>query len=148
MNRVGVHINTASYKLLSYVSGLSLGTAKKIVNFRDSQGEFLSRKDLEKVPGLGPKTFEQAAGFLRVAESSEPLDRSAIHPERYSLVEKMAEGLNVSVKDLVGSKELIATINLEEYVSEEIGLPTLLDIADELAKPGRDPRESGSKFLF
>ena len=142
VNKVGVELNTASAPLLSYVAGLSSALAKKIVAHRDQAGIFVDRSALLKVPGLGPKTFEQAAGFLRVRESAHPLDRSAVHPERYALVEQMAADLGVSAQELVGNAELAKRIDIRKYVGDDIGEPTLRDIVAELAKPGRDPRAS------
>ena len=140
VNRVGVELNTASASLLGYVAGLGPGMAKKIVLHREARGRFASRSALREVAGLGPKTFEQAAGFLRVRESVEPLDRSAVHPERYTLVEQIARDLGVEISALVGNAELAKRIDIRRYVSPEVGEPTLRDIVAELAKPGRDPR--------
>jgi uncharacterized protein len=140
VNRVGVELNTASAPLLSYVAGVGATLAKKIVAHRDQAGIFPSRAALLKVPGLGPKTFEQAAGFLRVHESDEPLDRSAVHPERYTLIERMAQDVGVSARELVGNPELAKRVEIRKYVGGDIGEPTLRDIVAELAKPGRDPR--------
>jgi len=140
VNQVGVNLNQASEALLSYVSGITKNVAKAIVAHRDSNGAFASRGDLIKVSGFGPKAFEQAAGFLRVPDASHPLDASAVHPERYALVETMAKDLGVEVKELLGNKELVAKIELTKYASDEVGLPTLRDIAMELEKPSRDPR--------
>jgi uncharacterized protein len=140
VNRVGVELNTASASLLGYVAGLGPNMAKKIVAHREARGRFTSRAALREVGGLGPKTFEQAAGFLRVRESGEPLDRSAVHPERYALVERIARDLGVEITALVGNAELAKRIDVRRYVSPEVGEPTLRDIVAELAKPGRDPR--------
>jgi uncharacterized protein len=140
VNGVGVELNTASKQLLSYVSGLNATTAAAIVARRNEKGAFKSRADLKDVPRLGPKAFEQAAGFLRI--------RDAVHPERYPLVEKMAADLGATVADLVRDPKLRAKINLESYVTAEVGLPTLTDILAELAKPGRDPREKFEAFSF
>jgi protein Tex len=140
VNRVGVELNTASAPLLSYVAGLGGTLAKKIVAHRDQAGAFPSRAALLKVAGLGPKTYEQAAGFLRVRESDEPLDRSAVHPERYTVVERMAADLGVSTRELVGNAELAKRVEIHRYRDAELGEPTLRDIVAELAKPGRDPR--------
>ncbi len=142
VNFVGVELNTASAPLLSHVSGIGPTLAKKIIKHRDKNGAFRSRNDLRKVSGLGPKTFEQAAGFLRIATSENPLDNSAVHPERYDLVERMAEDLGVAMQELVGNEKLAGSIQLQPYVGDGVGLPTLQDILDELKKPGRDPRES------
>jgi uncharacterized protein len=140
VNRVGVELNTASAPLLSFVAGIGEGLAKQIVAHRDRNGAFDSRASLLGVSGLGPKTFEQAAGFLRLRESVEPLDRSAVHPERYALVERMAADLGVSSRQLVGDAQLVARIEIARYVDADVGEPTLRDIVTELAKPGRDPR--------
>lgn len=148
VNGVGVEVNTASKELLTYVSGLGPVLAQNIVDFRRENGPFSSRAQLKKVPRLGEKAFEQAAGFLRIRNAKHPLDRSAVHPERYELVEKMAQDLKASVQDLMSSEELRSRIVLKNYVSETVGLPTLQDIVEELAKPGRDPRESFEVFQF
>jgi uncharacterized protein len=140
VNRVGVELNTASAPLLAYVAGIGESLAKEIVAHRERSGAFASRAALRSVRGLGPKTFEQAAGFLRVRESPEPLDRSAVHPERYSLVERIAADLGVDCARLVGDSNLAARIDIRRYVDTEVGEPTLRDIVGELAKPGRDPR--------
>lgn len=148
VNGVGVEVNTASKELLTYVSGLGPVLAQNIVDFRTENGPFSSRSQLKKVPRLGEKAFEQAAGFLRISKAKHPLDASAVHPERYELVEKMAKDVNASVKDLMSSEELRNRIVLKNYVSETVGLPTLQDILQELAKPGRDPRETFEVFNF
>ncbi|PZV82215.1 uncharacterized protein CLV31_10976 [Algoriphagus aquaeductus] len=148
VNGVGVEVNTASKELLTYVSGLGPVLAQNIVDFRKENGPFSSRAQLKKVPRLGEKAFEQAAGFLRIRNAKYPLDRSAVHPERYELVEKMAQDLKASVQELMSSEELRNRIVLKNYVSETVGLPTLQDIVEELAKPGRDPRESFEVFQF
>ena len=142
VNRVGVEVNTASPALLSYVAGIGLTAAQRIARHRDQAGPFRSRSQLLKVPGVGPKTFEQAAGFLRVRGGDHPLDSSAVHPERYALVERMAGDLRVGVRELVGNEGAIARIHPERYVGEGVGLPTLQDILAELRKPGRDPRDA------
>ncbi len=142
VNRVGVEVNTASPALLSYVAGIGPTAAQRIAKHRDGAGPFRSRSQLLKVPGVGPKTFEQAAGFLRVRGGDHPLDASAVHPERYALVERMARDLQVGVKELVGNEAAIARIQPERYVGEGVGLPTLQDILAELRKPGRDPRDA------
>jgi uncharacterized protein len=141
VNRVGVEVNTASAALLAYVAGIGDTVAKNIIVERDRRGGFRSRRDLLEVPRLGAKAFEQAAGFLRVRGGGHPLDATAVHPERYALVAKMAADLAVSLPDLVGSTELIERIQLSRYTSDDVGLPTLRDIADELRRPGRDPRD-------
>ena len=148
VNGVGVELNTASKQLLSYVSGLNTATAAAIVTRRNEKGAFKSRADLREVPRLGPKAFEQAAGFLRIRDGAHPLDASAVHPERYALVEKMAADLGATVADLMREAKLRAKIKLESYVTAEVGLPTLTDIMGELAKPGRDPRQKFEAFSF
>lgn len=148
VNKVGVNLNTASYKLLGYVSGIGPSLAKSIVSFRDKAGKFKSRSDVTKVPGFGPKAFEQAAGFLRVPESSNPLDNSAVHPERYTIVEQIAKDLGSNISELIGKRAAVDAIALEKYVNESVGLPTLRDIAAELIKPGRDPREDGIRLTY
>jgi uncharacterized protein len=140
VNRVGVELNTASAPLLGYVAGIGPSLAQAIVATRDAQGGFRARADLHAVPRLGAKAFEQAAGFLRVRGGAHPLDASAVHPERYALVERMAADLGVDVAALVGDEALVQRIELARYVSDDVGLPTLRDIVAELAKPGRDPR--------
>jgi len=148
VNGVGVEINTASKQLLTYVSGLGPQLAKGIVEYRNGHGPFASREELKGVPRLGPKAFEQAAGFLRIREGENPLDRSAVHPESYPIVDAMARDLGCSVLDLMRDESLRQRINLNQYVSEKVGLPTLNDILSELAKPGRDPREQFEVFRF
>lgn len=148
VNRVGVEVNTASKQLLTYVSGLGPQLAKNIVEYRNENGAFKTRKDLLKVPRMGDKAFEQAAGFLRVANGKHPLDRSAVHPESYPIVEKMATDLNCTIEQLMNDKELRKKISLQKYVTETVGLPTLNDIMNELDKPGRDPRKSFEVFKF
>ena len=127
---------------------LNTRLAGEIVKYRDTNGVFHSRKELMKVPGLGPKAFEQSAGFLRIRGASHPLDASAVHPERYELVEKMASDIGVGIRDLMASDAERRKIKIENYVTEEVGLPTLKDILEELAKPGRDPREKFEVFQF
>lgn len=141
VNAVGVELNTASAPLLSRVAGLGPSLAKKIVAYREQSGAFRSRRDLLKVSGLGPKAFEQAAGFVRIRDASNPLDASAVHPERYPLVERIAKEAHVELRALVGSEELAAKIAWSHYVSNDVGLPTLEDIRREIVKPGRDPRD-------
>ncbi len=148
VNRVGVELNTASKEILSYVSGLGPSLASKIVAFRNEHGAFRSRRALLDVPRLGPKAFEQCAGFLRVRESEHPLDASAVHPERYDLVDRMARDLGCRVGDLLKDAAVRARIRPEKYVSDGVGLPTLRDILDELARPGRDPRDEFEAFGF
>ncbi len=148
VNSVGVELNTASKELLSYVSGLGASIAKNIVDYRNENGAFASRAALKKVPRLGPKAFEQSAGFLRVRDGRNPLDSSAVHPERYPLVEKMAEDLGCTVKDLMSDGGLRSKIDIKKYATADVGEPTLRDILNELAKPGRDPRERFESFAF
>lgn len=148
VNSVGVEVNTASKQLLSYVSGLNSTSASNIIAFRNENGSFKSRGQLLKVKGLGAKTFEQAAGFLRIRGAENPLDSSAVHPERYALVEKMAADLNTDVASLMRDASLRAKIDLQKYVDEKTGMPTLKDIMQELAKPARDPREKFETFQF
>jgi uncharacterized protein len=148
VNSVGVELNTASKHLLTYVSGLNARVAANIVAHRDAHGPFKSRKELQKVTGLGPKAFEQAAGFLRIRDGAHPLDASAVHPERYELVDQMAADLGCSVLDLLRDGTKRAKISPEKYVTTEVGLPTLKDILAELAKPGRDPRQQFEAFSF
>jgi len=148
VNSVGVEVNTSSKQLLSYVSGLGPALAKSIVEYRNKNGAFTSREELKKVPRFGEKAFEQAAGFIRIHNSENPLDRSAVHPESYHIVEKMADKLGCNIKDLMSSEELRQKIILREFVTDKIGLPTLEDIILELAKPGRDPREKFGFFEF
>lgn len=148
VNSVGVEVNTASKQLLSYVSGLNAATAANIVAYRNEHGPFKSRKELMNVRGLGAKGFEQAAGFLRIRGAENPLDASAVHPERYALVERMASDMGEDVKSLMRDAAARSKIRLENYVGEDIGLPTLKDIMQELGKPGRDPREKFEAFKF
>ncbi len=148
VNRVGVSLNTASMHLLTYVSGLGPQLAQNIVDYRNENGAFTSRKQLMKVPRLGPKAFEQSAGFLRIQGGSEPLDNSAVHPESYGIVQKMAKDLGCSVDELMHSAELRARIDINRYVTDTTGLPTLTDIMRELEKPGLDPRGPLRKFEF
>ena len=148
VNSVGVNLNTASSYLLSYVSGIGPALAENIVEYRSENGAYRSRKDLLKVKRLGEKAFEQCAGFLRIHGAVNPLDNSAVHPESYHIVDRMAADLGVSTKELVGNAELCAQIKPEAYVSGEVGLPTINDIISELRKPGRDPRESAQEFEF
>ena len=148
VNGVGVEVNTASKQLLSYVSGLGSTLAANIVTYRNEHGPFRSRAQLREVPRLGPKAFEQAAGFLRIRDGIHPLDASAVHPESYQLVDRMARDLQCSVSDLLRDGSLRQRLALERYVSETVGLPTLNDIVAELAKPGRDPRQRFEVFTF
>ncbi len=148
VNAVGVEVNTASEQILAYVSGLGPRLAKNIIAFRNENGPFTSRKELKKVPRLGPKAFEQGAGFLRIRGGKNPLDASAVHPESYPVVEAMARDLACSVKDLMQDEGLRRQIDLSRYVSENVGMPTLTDILSELNKPGRDPRRRFEAFAF
>ncbi len=148
VNAVGVELNTASKHLLAYVSGLSSSLAENVISYRTANGGFTSRAQLKEVPRLGEKAFEQAAGFLRIRDAANPLDASAVHPERYPLVEKMAADLGCSLTDLLREESLRKKIDLQKYVSAEAGLPTLRDIIDELSKPGRDPRKAFESFDF
>lgn len=148
VNNVGVNLNTASRHLLSYVSGIGPSLARNIVDYRTANGPFRDRQELRKVKRLGDKVFEQCAGFLRIPGGLHPLDNSAVHPERYALVERMAADLSLSVPELMSDAEARSRISLEHYVSEEVGLPTLKDILQELAKPGRDPRDTLKVFEF
>ena len=147
VNYVGVDVNTASKHLLTYISGLGPTLAQSIVDYRAEHGAFASRKDLLKVPKLGNKTFEQAAGFLRL-KGANPLDNSAVHPESYAIVQKMAKDHQCSVADLIANKELRDQIDINQYVTQNVGLPTLTDIMKELAQPGRDPRGETEEFAF
>ncbi|MFN3021606.1 Tex family protein [Chryseobacterium sp. TY3] len=148
VNSVGVNLNTASKSLLSYVSGIGEKMAENIVNFRSENGAFTSRKDLKKVPRLGEKAFQQAAGFLRIRDAKNPLDNSSVHPEAYSIVEKMAKDLKVSVTDLISNKDLISKVEPSKYIDENIGLLVIQDILKELEKPGLDPRKAAKVFEF
>jgi len=148
VNSVGVEVNTASKELLSYVSGLSPALAKNIVEYRNQNGPFKDRESLMKVARLGEKAYEQAAGFLRIQQAENPLDASSVHPERYALVQQMATDLGCGVKDLMTSAALRKQLDLQKYVSEKVGLPTLNDIIKELEKPGRDPRKEFEVFSF
>ena len=148
VNNVGVEVNTASKQLLMYVSGLGPQLAQNIVSYRNEHGPFTSRQDILNVPRLGAKAFEQAAGFLRIRDGKNPLDASAVHPESYPVVDAMAKDLNCSVIDLLKDDDIRRTINLQKYISDTVGLPTLNDIFSELAKPGRDPRKQFEEFKF
>ena len=148
VNNVGVELNTASGELLSYVSGLGPRLAKAIVEHRNSYGPFASRESLKKVPRLGPKAFEQAAGFLRIRDGTHPLDASAVHPESYGVVEAIAKDLGHPLDQLVGDASISRQIDPNRYVSDKVGLPTLKDIIEELARPGRDPRQEFEPFYF
>jgi uncharacterized protein len=150
VNLVGVDVNAASIELLARVSGLGLKLAEAVVRYRNEHGPFRSRRDLLAVPRLGPKAFEQAAGFLRIHDGDNPLDRTAVHPERYPIVERMAKDLGVSVSELVENEELLSGLNLEDYMNREegVGASTLQDIINELFRPGRDPRREYEAFSF
>lgn len=148
VNTVGVNINTASESLLSYVSGIGPKLAENIVSYRNENGSFSSRNEIKKVPRLGEKAFEQSAGFLRIKNAKNPLDDSALHPESYALITKMAKDLKSNVADLIGNNSLLKKIDLQNYISSKIGLPTLKDIISELEKPGLDPRKKAKIFTF
>ncbi|WP_299259109.1 Tex family protein [uncultured Aquimarina sp.] len=148
VNSVGINVNTASAPLLSYVSGIGDKLAENIVSYRSENGALASREQLKKVPRLGGKAYEQAAAFLRITEPENPLDNSTVHPERYKLVSRMAKDAGVSLKELIGNKTVITKIKLQDYISEEVGLPTLTDIVKELEKPGVDPRKKATVFEF
>jgi uncharacterized protein len=148
VNAVGVEVNTASKELLSYVSGLGPALAKNIVEFRNENGPFKSRSALKKVPRMGEKVFELAAGFLRIKDAKNPLDNSAVHPESYGIVEAMARDINSDIDNLISDQNLRKSIKVEKYISDTVGLPTLKDIMDELEKPGRDPREAFEVMEF
>ncbi len=148
VNTVGVNVNTASYHLLSYISGVGPRLAENIVGYRKSHGNFRSREELKNVTLMGPKAFEQAAGFLRIPGSDNPLDNSAVHPESYGIVSKMAVDLNCRVTELIRNEALVSKIKTENYISETTGLPTLSDIKKELIKPGLDPRKPVKIFEF
>jgi len=148
VNKVGVELNTASKQLLTYVSGVGPVLASKIVEHRDKNGMFKSREQLKNVPRLGEKVFEQAAGFLRIRESENPLDASAVHPESYPIVSAMAQKVGCSVAELIGNEELRKQVKPEEFVTDKVGMPTLTDILSELSKPGRDPRSKFELFEF
>jgi len=148
VNAVGVNINTASISLLSYVSGIGSKLAENIVSFRNENGSFTSRSEIKKVPRLGAKAFEQGAGFLRIKNAKNPLDDSAVHPESYYIVAKMANDQNTRVNDLIGNKQVLQKIDLQQYCSTTVGLPTLTAIINELKKPGLDPRETAKVFTF
>jgi uncharacterized protein len=148
VNSVGVNLNTASMHLLQYVSGLGPALAKNIIDYRRENGAFTSRTQLKKVPRLGPSAFEQCAGFLRIPDAKNPLDNSAVHPESYKIVEQMAKDQGCSVADLISNPQKRNAVDLKQYVTTEVGMPTLTDIMKELEKPGRDPREQIEAFEF
>jgi uncharacterized protein len=148
VNAVGVEVNTASKQLLTYVSGLGPQLAQNIVEYRNANGPFTSRMQLKQIPRLGEKAFEQAAGFLRIRDAKNPLDSSAVHPESYQIVEQMATDLNCTIQALMSNEALRKSVQLKKYMSTTVGLPTLQDIMNELAKPGRDPRAQFETFSF
>ncbi len=148
VNKVGVNLNTASKQLLTYISGLGRSLAQKIVEFRAENGPFKSRHELMKVPRMGEKAFEQSAGFLRIQGGINPLDNSAVHPESYPIIEKMATDVYVDINTLLKEPDIRSKIDIKKYISGNTGLPTLLDIMEELAKPGRDPRMFIKIFEF
>lgn len=148
VNRVGVNLNTASKHLLAYVSGLGLQLAQNVIEYRNENGPFENRKQLLQVKKMGLKTYEQCAGFLRIANALNPLDNSAVHPESYNIIEKFAADLSLSVNDLMGNSEILKKIELKRYITDNVGLPTLNDIIQELEKPGRDPRQSAKIIEF
>jgi uncharacterized protein len=148
VNRVGVDLNTASWALLRYVAGITEKTAQKVVEYRNEHGRFRSRMELRAVAGFGPKTFEQAAGFLRIRGGENPLDMTAVHPESYSVVHRIAESLGVSVQELIARPEIVDKIDIEQFRTEAVGIYTLTDIRDELRKPGRDPRAQFTVVKF
>jgi uncharacterized protein len=148
VNSVGININTASKSLLSYVSGIGEKTAENIVAYRQENGPFEDRKQLKKVPRLGDKAYQQAAAFIRIKDGKNPLDNSAVHPEAYSIVEKMAKDLKISVNELIANKEKIALLQPENYTNETIGILGIKDILKELIKPGLDPRKAAKVFEF
>ena len=148
VNLVGVNVNTASKHLLTYISGLGPTLAQNIVDYRTEHGPFQSRRELMKVPRMGEKAFEQSAGFLRIQDGKNPLDNSAVHPESYPIVELMAKDLKCTVAELISNKDLKKKLDLKKYVTDKVGMPTLLDIMEELDKPGRDPRQAIQVFSF
>jgi uncharacterized protein len=148
VNAVGVDVNRASPQLLAYVSGLGPQLARNIVVHRDTNGPFTHRKSLKDVPRLGPKAFEQAAGFLRIPKAANPLDASAVHPESYDIVDSMVADLNCTIDELMADEQLRRKVDIQRYVTDTVGIPTLTDIMSELAKPGRDPRDSFEAFAF
>jgi uncharacterized protein len=148
VNLVGVNVNTATKQILTHISGLGPALAANIVNYRAANGDFRTRKELLKVPRLGSKAFEQSAGFLRVIGGSEPLDATAVHPESYAIVAKMAKDCGVSVNEFVTNSDIRTKVNLRDYITDTVGLPTLTDIMDALKKRGLDPREQATEFSF
>lgn len=148
VNTVGVNVNTASKHLLAYVSGLNIATAKNIIEYREKNGLFKSREELKKVPRLGPVTYTQCAGFLRIPQARNPLDNSAVHPESYGIVKRMATDQGCTIAELINNKRILNLLDLSKYVSDKVGMPTLLDIVSELQRPGRDPRAEVEEFEF
>jgi uncharacterized protein len=148
VNSIGVNINTASRSLLSYVSGIGPKLADNIITYRKENGAFISRNEIKKVTRLGAKAFEQGAGFLRIKNAKNPLDDSAVHPESYAIVKKMAKDVNKNISDLIGNATILQKIDLQKYVTKIVGLPTLQDIIKELEKPGLDPRKKARVFTF
>ena len=148
VNTVGVNLNTASQHLLTYVSGLGPALAKNIVEYRKENGAFASRSQLKKVPRLGPAAFQQCAGFLRIPDAKNPLDNSAVHPESYKIVEQMAKDCGCTVTELIKDAGKRKSVNINKYVTDSVGIPTLSDIMSELEKPGRDPRAQIEEFEF
>jgi uncharacterized protein len=148
VNRIGINVNSASKELLSYVSGIGPVLAENIINYRSEKGSIKTREELLKVPRLGAKAYEQSAGFLRIKNSKNPLDDSAVHPERYELVNKIALDYGTGINQLIGNKEVLQKVDLETYVQKNLGIPTLKDIIKELEKPGLDPRSKIKVFQF
>lgn len=148
VNKVGVNLNTASYKLLGYVSGIGPTLAKNIVSYRNQHGKFPSREKTLEVSGFGPKVYQQCAGFLRVPESANLLDNSGVHPERYDIVRRIVEDCNMELSNIISNKSVLDSVPWEKYVTQEVGMPTLRDISGELEKPGRDPREDGTRLVY
>jgi uncharacterized protein len=148
VNSVGVNLNTASKHLLTYISGLGPTLAENITNYRKDNGAFQSREELKKVSRMGPAAFEQSAGFLRIPEAKNPLDNSGVHPESYKIVKQIAKDLKCEISDLVRNENLVSQIDFQKYVTTKVGLPTLMDIKNELLKPGRDPRKPIKVFEF
>jgi protein Tex len=148
VNKVGVNLNTASYKLLGYVSGIGPTLAKNIVSYRNQYGKFPSREKTMEISGFGPKVYQQCAGFLRVPESANPLDNSGVHPERYDIVRRIVEDCNMELSSIISNRTVLESVPWEKYVTAEVGMPTLRDISSELEKPGRDPREDGTRLVY
>jgi uncharacterized protein len=148
VNRVGAEVNTASVSLLRYVAGIQYGTAQNLVELRTQKGGFRSRNELQEVPGIGPKIYQQCAGFLRIADAENPLDATGVHPDAYEIVEKMSESVGVAAKDLIGNRDLVGKLNAEAFVNETFGPAGIQDILKELAQPGRDPRRRFAPVVF